>query len=224
MFHIFFSSLTRSTYLFSSLARCIIIIIIIIINFPASFLHQRKLMVSYWSLSDSKSLQISRTLLSILADFNNEVVWMVSIHSPIFKFSILFYKALETAPSVPITISITVTVMLHSFFKADYLSLFYLSLVFHSLIRCDFTKWLVLPIFFFFFGFLFVNYLLVWFSGQDEAICLYPRELCVSHSSGQILVCAFSSMAKFQSLAQFLVDHLPPSSRVLCCTCFPLVC
>ena len=35
-------------------------------------------MVFHWSLSDSKSLQVSKTLLSILADLNNVVVWMVS--------------------------------------------------------------------------------------------------------------------------------------------------
>ena len=31
-----------------------------------------------WSLSDSKSPQVSRTLLSILAVLNNAVVWIVS--------------------------------------------------------------------------------------------------------------------------------------------------
>ena len=35
-------------------------------------------MVFHWSLSDSKSPQVSRILLSILAVFNNAVVWMVS--------------------------------------------------------------------------------------------------------------------------------------------------
>ena len=35
-------------------------------------------MVFHWSLSDSKSPQVSRTLLSILAVLNNAVVWMVS--------------------------------------------------------------------------------------------------------------------------------------------------
>ena len=35
-------------------------------------------MVLYMSQSDGKSPQISRTLLSILADLNNAVVWMVS--------------------------------------------------------------------------------------------------------------------------------------------------
>ena len=52
-----------------------------------SFSHQRKLMVFHWSLSDSKSPQVSRTLLSILAVFNNAVVGMVSTRSPTSKSS-----------------------------------------------------------------------------------------------------------------------------------------
>ena len=47
-------------------------------SFESFFLHLRELMVFHWSLSDSKSPQFSRTLLSILADLNNAVVWMVS--------------------------------------------------------------------------------------------------------------------------------------------------
>ena len=43
-----------------------------------SFTHQHKLMVCHWSLSDSKSPQVSRTLLSILADLNITVVKVVS--------------------------------------------------------------------------------------------------------------------------------------------------
>ena len=35
-------------------------------------------MVAHLSLNDSKSLQVPRTFLSILADLNNAVVWMVS--------------------------------------------------------------------------------------------------------------------------------------------------
>ena len=45
-------------------------IIIIIIQ---SFSHQCKLMVFHWRLNNSKSPQVSRTLLSILAVFNNAV-------------------------------------------------------------------------------------------------------------------------------------------------------
>ena len=40
-------------------------------------------MVFHWSLSDSKSPYVSRTLLSILADLNDAIVWMVSTRPPI---------------------------------------------------------------------------------------------------------------------------------------------
>ena len=41
-------------------------------------------MVSHWSLSDLKSPQVSRTLLSILTDLNNAVGWMVSTRLLLF--------------------------------------------------------------------------------------------------------------------------------------------
>ena len=44
---------------------------------PWEFFHIL-LMVFHWSLSDSKSPQVFRTLLCILADLNNAVVWPVS--------------------------------------------------------------------------------------------------------------------------------------------------
>ena len=85
-------------------------------------------MVFHWSLSDSKSSQISRTLLSILAVLNNVVVWMVSIRPPTSKSSSLFSYPLVTIPKAPITICIIVTCMFHSFFnslaKSRYLSFF----------------------------------------------------------------------------------------------------
>ena len=83
-----------------------------------SFSHQRKLMVFHWRLSDSKSPQVSRTLLSILAVFNNAVVWMVSTRPPTFKSSRLFNNPLVTVPKAPITIGIIVTFMFHSFFNS----------------------------------------------------------------------------------------------------------
>ena len=72
-----------------------------------SFSHQRKLMLSHRSLSGSKSPQVSRALLSILADFNNAVVWMVSTRPLISKSSSPYTN--------PITISIAVTFIFHSF-------------------------------------------------------------------------------------------------------------
>ena len=73
-------------------------------------------MVFQWSLSDSKSSQVSKTLLSILADLSNAVVWMVSIRPVISKSSSPFINSLMTVQRVPIIIGIKVTYMLHGFF------------------------------------------------------------------------------------------------------------
>ena len=53
--------------------------IIIIISLLVSFSHLHQLVVFHWRLNYSKSPQVSRTLLSILADFNNAVIWLISI-------------------------------------------------------------------------------------------------------------------------------------------------
>ena len=73
-------------------------------------------MIFHWSLSDSKTPQVSRTLLSILTDLNNAVVLMVSTRPLISKSPSLFINPLVTVPSAPVTISLTVTLMFHSFF------------------------------------------------------------------------------------------------------------
>ena len=78
-------------------------------------------MVSHLSLSD-KSLQVSRSLLSILADFNNAVVWMVSTRPVISKSSSSCTNPLVTVPRAPITIDIIATFMFHNF--SQYLSIF----------------------------------------------------------------------------------------------------
>ena len=93
-----------------------------------SFSRQFKLMVFHLSLSDSKSSQVSRTLLGILAVLNNVVVWMVSTRPPTSKSSNSFNNPLVTVPKAPITIGIIVTFMFHSFFnslpRSRYLSFF----------------------------------------------------------------------------------------------------
>ena len=83
-------------------------------------------MVFPWSLSDNKSSQVSRTLLSILSVLNNAVVWIVSTRPPTSKSSSPFNNPLVTVPKAPITIGIIVTFMFHSFFnsRARYLSFF----------------------------------------------------------------------------------------------------
>ena len=72
-------------------------------------------MVSHWTLNDSKSPQVSRTLLSILAVLKNVVVWMVSTRLPTSKSSRPFSKPLVTVPKAPITIGIIVTFMFQFF-------------------------------------------------------------------------------------------------------------
>ena len=56
--------------IYASIIFIIIIIIIIIIKRLASFSHQSLLLGFHWSLSDCKSPQISRPLLSILLLFS----------------------------------------------------------------------------------------------------------------------------------------------------------
>ena len=58
----------------------------------------------HWHLSDSKSPQVSRNLLSIQAVLNNVVVWMVSIRPLISNFSSPFSYPLLAVPKAPITI------------------------------------------------------------------------------------------------------------------------
>ena len=73
-----------------------------------------------------------KSLLGILVDLNNAVVWMVSTSLVISKSSSLFTNPSVTVPRVPITIGIIVTFMFHSFFfnslaRSRYLSVFSLS-------------------------------------------------------------------------------------------------
>ena len=75
-------------------------------------------MVFHWSLSDSKSPQVSRTRLRILAIVSNAVVWIVSTRPPTSKSSRPFNNPLVIVPNAPITIGTIVTFMFHSFFNS----------------------------------------------------------------------------------------------------------
>ena len=70
----------------------------------------------FTALSNSKSPQVSRTLLSILSDLYNAVVWMGFTHLIISKFPSPFINPLVTIPNAHITTGITVTFTFHSFF------------------------------------------------------------------------------------------------------------
>ena len=117
----------------------IIIIGIIIIITPSEFFTPALSDGFLWRLSDSKSPQVSRTLLSILADLSNAIVWMFSAHSLISSSSRPLTKPLGTDPSAPITIGITITFMFCTFFSSlerfKYLSLVFFD--FHSVVCWD---------------------------------------------------------------------------------------
>ena len=66
-------------------------------------------MVFHWSLSDSKFPQVTRTLLSILADLNNAVVWIVSTRPVTSKSSGPCTNPLMTVQRASITIGIILT-------------------------------------------------------------------------------------------------------------------
>ena len=92
-------------------------------------------MAFYWGLSDSMSLQVSRTLLSILANLHYAVVWMVSVRPLISKSSSPCINPLVTVPRAPITIGIIVSFTFCSFFNSLARSryLFFFSLSFNLL-------------------------------------------------------------------------------------------
>ena len=88
-------------------------------------------MVFHGSLSDSKSPQVSRTRLRILAVLSNAVIWIVSTRPPTSKSSKPFNNPLVIVPKAHITTGTIVTLMFHSFFnslaRSRYLSFFSLS-------------------------------------------------------------------------------------------------
>ena len=61
-------------------------------------------MVFHWSLSDTKSPHVFRTLLSIIADLNNAIVWIVCTCPLISMSSSPFVNALANVPRAQITI------------------------------------------------------------------------------------------------------------------------
>ena len=97
-FHVpfFFSVLKQGlgTYFSSHFLWLVLSLSQLFYFFLRFFSHQRWLMVFHWSLRDTKSPQVTMTLLSVLADLNNTVVWIVSARPPISNFCRLFIKLL----------------------------------------------------------------------------------------------------------------------------------
>ena len=95
-------------------------------------------MVFHWSLSDGKSLQVSRTCLRILAVLINAVIWIVFSRPPTFKSSRPFKNPLVIVPKAPISIGTLVTFMFRSFFHSLARSryLFFFSNSFRFILWC----------------------------------------------------------------------------------------
>ena len=90
--------------------------------------------------NNSKSPQVSRTLLIILAVLNNAVVWIVSTRPPPSKSSSSFNNPLVTVPNAPITIGIIVTCMFQFFQfpnKVEVLILLFTFFQFYSVVSRD---------------------------------------------------------------------------------------
>ena len=73
-------------------------------------------MIFHKILSDRKFLSISTSLQSILANLNHTVVWGVMILPLISNSFSLFPGPLETVPSAPTTIGITIILIFYCFF------------------------------------------------------------------------------------------------------------
>ena len=102
------NSLTREVKKLWNMDICYVLCMgLLLFNSLQVFLHQFLQVVFQWSLSDNKSTLVSRTLLSILADFNCAVVLIVTILPLISSSPSLFSRPLETIPRAPTTIGIT---------------------------------------------------------------------------------------------------------------------
>ena len=154
-------------------------------------------MVFHGKLSDRKSPQVSRTLLSILAVLNNAVIWIVSTRLPTSKSSRPFNNPLVNVPKAPITIGIIVTFMFYSFFnslaRSRYLSLFSHSFSF-IMWSARIPKSIILQIFFFFLLIIIKSGLL---AEIRWSVCMSKSHwiLCVSFSKTGAGLCIYHLLA-----------------------------
>ena len=89
----------------------------------ASFSRMCSLMAFHRSFSNCQSLQVSRTLISILANLSNTCHLISNSSQPLTK-------PLGIVPSTPITFSITMTFRFHSFFRSLAKSKYFLFFLF----------------------------------------------------------------------------------------------
>ena len=161
-----------------------------------SFSHQRQLMVFHWSLSDSKSPQVSRSLLKILAVLNNVVVWIFSTRPPISKSSSPFSNPLVTVPKSTNYSGIIVTCMFNSFFntlaRLRYLSFFLTFFQFYSVVSRDSkVDNFAISLFFFFFLLIIIRSDLLAEIRWSVCMSKFQRSLCVLFSMTGAGLCIY---------------------------------
>ena len=148
-------------------------------------------MVFHWSLNYSKSPQASRTLLSILAVLNHDVIRMASTRPPTSKSSSHFNNSLVTVLKAPTKISTIVSFMFHGFYnslaRSKYLCFFSHSFSF-ILLSAGTGKSIILKILFF--------VIIIWSGLRTEirgSICMSMshRSLCESFSRTDAGLCLY---------------------------------
>ena len=161
-------------------------------------------MVFHWSLSDSKSPQVSRTLLNIMADLNNAVVWTVSTRPVILKS--LYQSFGDYTKSTNYNwynCHFRVPQFFHSLTRSRYLSFFSYSFSFiqWSAITAKTTILQVL-------SFLLIIIRSGLMAEIRWSVCVSKsRGVCMSHSPEQILGCAYI----IRSYDQTTVSYTSPS-------------
>ena len=142
----------------------VVVVVVVVVYSLRAFLPQLMLMVFHWNLSDSKSPQVSRTLLIILADLNNAIIKMLSTPPLTYKSSSPFINPLMTVPKVQMTIGIIITFMFHNSFqfptKVQVLILLFIFFQFYSVVSQDSKVHNFASSFF-------LDYYKVWSSGRD---------------------------------------------------------
>ena len=180
-------------------------------------------MTSNWSLSDSKSLQVTRTILSILADLDNILTWMVSSNSLISKSSSPCSNSVVTVPSAPVKNGITVTSILHSFFQFS--SKVYVLLSIFAFFQFQVERQSSQSgKFVFFFRWLSPG-LVVWSRSGDPFVSQILREVFASPFSERVLGCAYTIYSYGQISVSCIIPKWSPClpSRVQFYTLFVLV-
>ena len=175
----------------------------IIIFELASFSHQ--LMSFHRSLRDSKSPSVSKTLLYILTDLSNAVVYMISLCPPISNSSYTLTKLSGIIPRVP-SFSCCIT-----FFVLSWVHVFLFIFVdFNSIVYWD-RKVL-------FFSLFKKKFLIITKSdlldGNKEYVGIWKSQRILCHiflNRFRFMYIPFGWMIVFQFFAQFSMNNLPRS-------------